>query len=205
MLMNRLMKSVVTVMVAFAALSCGPDTGRELPLAPESGAVETTGSSNLLGLTGSSSSDDGEQDYVRITDRLPTDVPSLSISSVIGLLGGEVHLAGHVIRVPAGAVTLPTVFTLTVATNGYVEVDVKALTTDLLGRTLNIGEKGFKKPVTLTLTYARATNVTDPARLKLMRLNSDGKHEILPSKVSDTGKVVSAQLDHFSRYCLIAD
>lgn len=202
MLMDRLMKSVMTVVVACAALSCAPDTGRELPLAPETGAVETTGSSNLLE---SSSSDDGEQDYVRITDKLPSEIPSLQVSSIIGLLGGEVHLAGHVITVPAGAVSLPTVFTLTVATNGYVEVDIKALTTDLLGNTVNIGEKGFKKPVTLTLTYARATNVTDPARLKLMRLNSDGRHEILPSTVSGNGKVVSAQLDHFSRYCMIAD
>lgn len=207
MLINRLMKSVLTVMVAFAALSCAPDAGRDTPLAPENGAVETSGSSNLLDLTSSSSSssDDQQQDYVRITDKLPDNIPSLSISSIIGLLGGEVHLAGHVIRVPAGAVTLPTVFTLTVATNGYVEVDIKALTTDLLGRTVNIGEQGFKKPVTLSLTYARGTNVTDSSRLKLMRLKSDGKHEILPSTVHDGGKLVSAKLDHFSRYCMIAD
>ncbi|MGH7447011.1 MAG: hypothetical protein ACREK1_00120 [Longimicrobiales bacterium] len=199
--------SVVAMLHACAALSCAQgDAGRDLPLAPDAGATQTTGSSDLLGLESSSDEDsDTDTDYIRIEDVLPTDLPSLQVSSIIGLLGGEVHLAGHVIQVPAGAVSLPTVFTLTLATNGYVEVDISALTTDLLGNTVNIGEQGFKKPVTLSLTYARATNVTDPSRLKLMRLKSDGKHEILKSKVSDGTKLVSAKLDHFSRYCMVAD
>jgi hypothetical protein len=204
--MNRLTKSVLTVLVACSALSCAPDTTRDLPLSPEGGVLHTGSSSDLLGLTSSSGDkQNDDQSYVRIEDKLPPDIPSLSVSSVIGLLGGEVHLAGHVISVPRGAVSLPTVFTLTIATNGYVEVNITALTTNLLGSVINIGEVGFRKPVTLSLTYARATNVTDPTRLKLMRLKADGKHEILPSRVRDEGLMVTAELDHFSRYCMIAN
>ena len=123
----------------------------------------------------------------------------------IGLLGGSISVANHTVSVPLGAVTLPTLFSLTHANNGYVEIDARATVTDLLGRILDVGGLGFKKPVTMTLTYARATNVTDPTRLKIVRLMPNGQHEVLPTTVNTYNKTISAKLDHFSRYAMVSD
>jgi hypothetical protein len=38
-----------------------------------------------------------------------------------------------------------------------------------------------------------------------MRVNPDGNHEILPSVVDTVNKTVTAELDHFSRYCMITN
>ena len=146
----------------------------------------------------------GQQTFTRIEERAPS-TSLLSLSRIIGLLGGTISVANHSVTVPFGAVTLPTLFTLTYAGNGYVEVDATATITDLLGRILDVGGLGFKKPVTMTLSYARATNVTDPSRLKIVRLNPNGQHEVMPSTVNTWKKTVSAQLDHFSRYALVTD
>ena len=140
--------------------------------------------------------------YTRIEGRIPAEIADLQVSKLIGVEGGSVNLAGHTITVPAGAVDQPTVFTLTLATNGHVEVDLSATVTDLLGNAVDTGSKGFRKPVTLSLTYAWASNVSDPSRLLILRLLDNGKVEALPSTVQPTGKTVTVQLDHFSKYCL---
>lgn len=172
------------------ALSCSPDRGEQAsPLTPLDGPrVEAAATAG----------------YYRITENLPDQVPSLELSRVIGLLGGKVTVAGHTLTVPVGAVSVPTLFTVRAMNNGYIELELTALTDGLSG-IINIGESGFQEPVTVTMTYSRATNVTDPARLKVMRLKANGRHEILPTTVSPTGLTISAKLDHFSRYCMISD
>ena len=147
----------------------------------------------------------GQQTFTRIEELAPNTSSLLSLSRIIGLLGGTLSVANHTVAVPFGAVTVPTLFTLRHANNGYVEVDATATITDLLGKILDIGGLGFRKPVTMTLSYARATNVSDPSRLKIVRLKADGQHEIMPSTVNLWKKTVSAQLDHFSRYALVTD
>jgi hypothetical protein len=204
MLMSRLRTSALLLLIAGAALSCAPDDRRDSPLAPDVTQTQT-GNSDLLGIDLFGAKSVPQGDYVLIEERAPNLLESLQISRVIGILGGSLSLAGHTVTVPSGAVSLPTVFTLTLLPNGYIEVEVEALQTSLLGRLINVGEQGFRKPVDLTLTYSRATNVTDPSRLKLMRVNPDGKHEILPSTVDFGRKTVTAKLDHFSRYCMIAN
>jgi hypothetical protein len=170
-------------------LSCSPDADRtSLPLSPpESGAAA------------------GATEPYRIEGRMPEGLPSISVSQVIGLLGGTLNLAGHSVHIPAGALTESAVVTLTLASNGYVEVEVTALKVSLLGRILNLGALGFKKPVSLTLTYAWASNVQDPSRLQIMRLKANGNHELLPSTVDTTRRTVTVQLDHFSRYCMVSN
>lgn len=189
--MKRTLRSATVVMLALVTmLSCSPDdTDRTSPLEPEVTHVEATASATS---------------YTRITEHPPA-LLSLEVSQVISLLGGELRIAGHTLSVPRGAVTVPTLFSMRVIRNGYIEVDNSALLRGLLGRVLDVGERGFNRPVTVELSYARATNVTDPTRLKIMRLNPDGRHEILPSVVDLERKTVSAQLDHFSRYCVISD
>ena len=145
--------------------------------------------------------------YTVIEESLPKDLlPGVSLSAIIGITGGNISLAGHVLHVPAGAVTVPTLFTMVVPLNGYVEVDLSATVTDILGNVIQVTK--FSKPLTLTLTYARAkTNVTDPSRLFIAYMpNGDhSKLEKLPSTVSTTNLTVSAKLDHFSKYCMATD
>ena len=180
------------VLRAFAALAivltvnCGRDDGGIYsPLEPQLATVKV-----------------GGKTYTRIEEHAPN--ADLSLSQVIGINGGSVSLAGHTITVPAGAVSVPTIFTITLANNGYIEVDLTAVVNTLLG-TVDVGSDGFDTPVTLALTYARATNVSDPSRLKIIRLNPNGKHEILPSTVQTGPLTVKAELDHFSRYAMVSD
>ena len=210
-----------------AAFGVTQPSGEQLAVSLIGGTLDVpTGRTQLPGIVpqGPAGSAGAIRSQVVLTSALPqamlarqaTGVTAAQIGQAMQQLAGlgianptpeqlHVALTGGVVATPAGAVTLPTLFTLTLRTNGYVEVDLLALQTNLLGRVLNIGESGFRKPVTLTMTYARGTNVTDPSRLKIMRWKSDGRHEILPSRVDTDTKRVTAQLDHFSRYCMVAN
>jgi hypothetical protein len=125
----------------------------------------------------------------------------LTASATIGGAGGRVDLLGHSIVVPAGAVTEPKVFTITSIPGGYVEVDLRAGDGSLLDP--DSDDENFAVPVTLTLTYERSTNVTDPSQLVVLRLNGvDGEPEALPSTVDLNVATITTQLDHFSRYAI---
>jgi hypothetical protein len=129
---------------------------------------------------------------------------AVSTGSVIGFGGGTISLLGHTLTVPVGAVSSPTLFTMTVLPTGYVEVDLLATVNTLLG-VLDLGSKGFIKPVPVTLTYARGTNVGTHTDLKVLRIKSIlgyGTYEVMPSTVDTINKNVTAPLDHFSRYTL---
>ena len=185
MLKRRVVLRALAAMAIVLTVNCGRDGGFHSPLEPQFATVKA-----------------GGKTYTRIEESAPA--ADLSLSQVIGIDGGSVSLAGHRITVPAGAVSVPTIFTLTLANNGYVEVELTAVVSTLLG-VVDVGEDGFNKPVSLALTYARGTNVTDPARLKIIRLKSNGKHEILPSTVQSGPLTVTAELDHFSRYAMVSD
>lgn len=145
-------------------------------------------------------------DYVLIEGAIPSSILDLEVSKLIGPDGGSLSLAGHSIDVPAGAVDGVTLFTLTLLTNGYVEVELSAVLNGLLGGLLDVGEEGFgEETVALTLTYAWATNVEDPGDLVILRMLEDGKVEPLATTVDETGKTVTAELEHFSRYCMASN
>jgi hypothetical protein len=142
-------------------------------------------------------------DFQRIESQNPTTLDNLELSRLIDATGGAIHLGGHKIEVPAGAVTGPTVFTVSLLRSGFVEVELSAVVTDLLGETVDVGENGFGgKTVALTLSYAAASNVGDPSKLLILRMLDDGSVEPLDVVVDEQGKTVTAQLDHFSRYCM---
>jgi hypothetical protein len=131
-----------------------------------------------------------------------------TLAKLLGSEGGLLSLLGHVLNVPEGAVSQPTLFSMTAIQSGHIEVELTATPQSLLRRLLfwrSVPEVHFNVPVELSLSYARATNVTDPSRLRIMRINPDGRHEILPSVVDPVTKTVTAELDHFSRYCMIAN
>lgn len=147
--------------------------------------------------------DDGNS-YELIKEPSPGALDQLSVSSVVGILGGVLELDGHKLTIPSGAVLEPTVFTMARSQNGFLEVDLTAIRVTVLGEVIDVGEQGFEKPVTLELTYSRATNVQQARDLVILRLNSGlgGTHEVLPSKVNQGAQMVRAQLDHFSGYCM---
>ncbi len=132
-----------------------------------------------------------------------------SISALIGVNGGSLELLGHRLEVPRGAVSIPTLFTMTVLPL-YVEVDLRAAatTSGLLGRVINVGSQGFQKPIPVTLTYSRTTFATNPPgveRLSILRVTSVlgySRYEPLPSVVDTVARTVTAELDHFSRYTM---
>jgi hypothetical protein len=118
------------------------------------------------------------------------------VIKIIGLDGGLLTLQNHSLLVPPGAVTQPTTFRMELVPNRLVMVDLEATR-----RGRDVGADGFGTPVTLTLSYKDA-DVRDPSKLFILRYNENGEHERLPSVVNTTNKTVSAQLDHFSRYCM---
>lgn len=154
-------------------------------------------------------SSEGSGSYTLLEDRIPSEIADLDVSKLIGVDGGQISLAGHTITVPAGAVEVPTLFTITLKTTGYVDVDLSATVTDLLGNVIDVGEKGFAKPVTLTLTFARSPNAPSDADemkdIKVLRMlgdTHDDDHEALETEVDSETRTASAKLDHFSGYCL---
>ena len=232
MLRKRLTTSALTVLLACAALSCAPDSQSDSLLGPPTSDITQVQSQDSTAARTDSAQAAPEtaqlmpmdaadllaQGYTLIKEPAPTQPSSLfgwlikvveaTIALLLGSDGGILTLLGHILNVPAGAVSEPTIFSMTVIQNGYIEVELTATPKSLLSTLFfwrKVEEVQFDVPVGLSLSYARATNVTDPSRLKIMRVNPDGKHEILPSVVDTVNKTVTAELDHFSRYCMIAN
>lgn len=137
--------------------------------------------------------------------------PRLSVSStgttaskLIGTEGGEVSVNGHTLRVPSGAVPVPTEFTLTQLPTGYVEVSLRAELVSSTGTRTDVGGQGFLRPVTLSLSYANAVNVQDPETLLVLRVKdpTTGEYQALPSTVDAQAQTVTTELEHFSEYAV---
>ena len=130
---------------------------------------------------------------------------AVSTGQLIGFGGGSISVLGHTLIVPPGAVTKPTLFTMVVLPTGKVEVDLLATVNTLLG-VLDVGSTGFAKPIPVTLTFSRSTNVgTHGAQIKVLRIKSllgYGNYEVMPTTVDTTNKKATTALDHFSRYTL---
>ncbi len=86
-----------------------------------------------------------------------------SVSRVVGVLGGSLELDGTRVRVPLGAVLLPTRITLTLPASQYMEIDLTA-------NTLEHFE--FPLPVHVTIDYSRCpTNSISDAPLSAWYIN----------------------------------
>lgn len=125
----------------------------------------------------------------------PTSV-TRTTRATIGLMGGVLELDGHRVVIPADAVLLPTEFTLTVPAGNYVEIDVKAA-----------GEEHFqfRKPVSLTLSYARCTRTNiDKEALRIYYVDSQTKAilEDMGGTDDKTNRTVTTGTDHLSGYVI---
>lgn len=161
---------------------------------------------------------DGEE-YTLIGDVLSQDTDDvLRITDEIGPDGGTLRLAAHTLTVPPGAVEERTLFTMEVVTNGVIEVELTAMQESggwLLSSWEEVGTEDdpFLKPVTLTLTYVRATNLqelleegdrdeTDLINMRRLGDDYDSYYEPLESTVDVQNQRVTSQLRHFSPYCM---
>lgn len=189
--------------------SCDP-----VPTAPDTSATPQLhvgdGSHHVVDTEGN--------EYEIITGDAPIRSRHGIVTGLIGTLGGTLSLAGHTLQVPAGSVLEPTLFSLQVMDNGYVEIELRATLIQriwrwLLGlifRIIDVGSLGFEKPVTIEMTYSYANNVEDPRDLVILRMQDDDPnhekpHELIPSEVDVERKVVRAQLDHFTKYCMASN
>lgn len=119
-----------------------------------------------------------------------------STTATIGLLGGALELDGHRVVIPAEAVLAPTEFTLTVPASNYVEIDIKAAGQE---------HYQFRKPVSLTLSYARCTRTNiDKEALRIFYIDSRSKALIDDMGGTDdkTARTVTTGTDHFSGYVI---
>ena len=125
-------------------------------------------------------------------------------SLLIGVLGGTLSLDAHSVVVPQGAVQQLTLFTAFAPRTPAIDVELHAYLGNVVGGVLRL-LRMFDRPVTLELSYARATNVANPDELVIVRLLDDGRYEILPTTVDKQRKVIRAQLDHFSKYAMASN
>lgn len=189
---RRRLSVLLTPVLLLAATLFGCDPRAQapdvLPTSPEHGPLAALSVS--------------EAEYTLVEDPLLPGLSAedLTTSELIGATGGQLSLLGHTLTVPAGAVRAPTLFTITVLASGYVEVDLSAAV-----GLLDVGSKGFAKPVPVSLTYSRATNLKKHDKPFVARIHSVDDYsdlEPLESTIDAETQTVTAYLDHFSRYCL---
>src|SRR5688500_15370666 len=127
-----------------------------------------------------------------------------TVTRLIGADGGTLRLLDHRLVVPSGAVDQPTTFELGVLLNGYTQVELTATAPGASGR-IDVGAEGFNRAVRLDMTYERASNVRDPRKLVILRLNPaglDALHEVVPATVDQSNERVTTWLEHFSGYIM---
>lgn len=198
MLTSRLLTGAMALLTVSAAFGYARAAGTDGPLHVP--PISPTASADR----GPFAAPRPDDDLTLIRESLPRSLPALQVSRVISVLGGSVSLAGHSLSIPAGAVTLPTVFTLTLMPTGHVDVELTGVLTSLLGRDVDVGAAGLRRPASLTLTWARASNVDDPHRLRIARVANDVT-ELLATDVDSGSRTVSTALEHLSRYVLVIE
>jgi hypothetical protein len=120
----------------------------------------------------------------------------------IGSEGGTVTTAAYTLTVPRGAVGTKTKFVVAPVNDGSYTIQLDAYEQGLLGL-VNVGARGFKKPVLLTISWANAKGVTDAKKIGIIYLKSSTEVELQTSSVDTRDKDVTASLSHFSKYAMV--
>lgn len=123
-------------------------------------------------------------------------------SAWIGPEGGTIKTAAYTLTVPANAVSATTRFDVEPTNTGTYSLDLHAYRKSLLGL-VDVGAKGFNKPVTLTMSYANARNVTDASALLIVYVKSDGTIQWQNCVLDAKTETVSSALSHFSKYAMV--
>lgn len=127
-----------------------------------------------------------------------------AVTKWIGSGGGTLSTAAYTLTVPAGAVSQSTRFRIEPTNTGTYSVDLSAHRKGgLLGLSLiEVGSKGFAKPVELKISYANATNVQSAPDLVIIYIGSDGTVELQSTIVNTNTMTVTSPLSHFSKYAM---
>jgi hypothetical protein len=128
------------------------------------------------------------------------DANGSQVSAWIGSGGGTLSTAAYTLIVPQGAVGENTKFVIAPVNDGTYSVQLHAYKQGMLGL-VDVGAKGFKKPVTLRVSYANAVGVVNEKKIIIVYLD-DGAAEIQPTMVDTSKDYVSAPLSHFSKYAM---
>ena len=116
--------------------------------------------------------------------------------AVIGPLGGTLSLAGTVVGIPSGALTEPTLITLTIPASPYMEIDVRAN---------NLLSFVFNKPIGVRLDYSRCTDAA-LATQKLSVWHIDALSKDLLENMGGTDNKSARYIDfstgHLSNYAI---
>jgi hypothetical protein len=159
---------------ALIAASCSSDAG---PLEPAAAGAEisaTSGTSLLV---------------------CPTNVTQ-STTGIVGLLGGTLELDGTSISIPAGAVSAPTLFTLTLPASQYMEVKITAA---------GFEQFRFDEIATITISYDRCnrTNI-NRSSLSAWYIDSGTKAllEYMGGFDDKLARTVTFGTDHLSGYSI---
>ena len=125
----------------------------------------------------------------------PTNVTQTT-QAVIGPLGGVVSLGGTTVAIPSGALSAPTLITLTIPASQYMEIDVRA--NDLLSFV-------FNKPIGVRLDYSRCTNpVLSTATLSVWHIHTETKAllENMGGTDNKAGRFIDFTTGHLSNYAI---
>jgi hypothetical protein len=156
----------------------------------ESALTGPSDSSNILIV----STDENGYTVARETD------PAVGVvTALIDQKGGSLSIGNHVLTVPAGAVDGPTTFTMSKLVD---QIEVGLTATQILSN--DVGSAGFHVPVTLSLSYANATEVpANASEMKVGWVRPNGSIEVQRSQVDASGEVVIGSLNHFSAYAIV--
>jgi len=116
--------------------------------------------------------------------------------AVIGPLGGTLSLAGTTIGIPSGALSVPTLITLTIPASPYMEIDVRA--NDLLSFV-------FNRPIGVRIDYSRCTDpVVNQARLSVWHIDAQSKAllENMGGTDNKTANTIDFTTGHLSNYAI---
>lgn len=116
--------------------------------------------------------------------------------------GGTITTAAYTLTVPRGAVGTRTKFVVAPVNDGSYTLQLDAYEQGLLGL-VNVGPRGFKKPVLLTISWANANGVTNAKQIGIVFLKSATEVEAQNSTVDTRDKDVTASLSHFSKYAMV--
>jgi hypothetical protein len=130
------------------------------------------------------------------------DANGTKVTAWINSDGGTITTAAYTLTVPRGAVKTNTQFVIEPANDGTYTVNLAAYEKKLLGM-VSVGEKGFAKPVLLTISYAQASGVTNAKKIAIIYIESSSSAELQNSTVDTRDKDVTAQLSHFSKYAMV--
>jgi hypothetical protein len=122
---------------------------------------------------------------------------TLSTQLLVGTGGGLVSLAGTVVGIPSGALSLPTLITLTIPASQFMEVDIKAnsLTEPFL----------FNREIAVQIDYSRCTDpalATRPVTVWYIDSQTKKPLEHMGGVDDKAKRTVTFKTNHLSAYAI---